>query len=126
ETVSAIVAFAAEDRDLYWLDRGSIHDVTASIRHASARCFHELKTGDPVALGGQAVDFAHLGSGENFHGRLAGRLEHPAAADVDDLAGDILRFVGSEKGDGGGNIFHGGRAADGKTRVADAACFFTR
>src|SRR5215471_4131888 len=33
-------------------------------------------------------------------------LEHPSAAHVEHLAGDILGFLGSEEGDGSGHVFH--------------------
>src|SRR6266852_545235 len=68
QAIAAIVAFAAEDRNLRRPGRGTSNKLTASIRHASSSRFHKLKAGDAEALGGQAVDLAHLGSSEHFHG----------------------------------------------------------
>src|SRR5260370_42672214 len=79
-----------------------------------------------MAIGGEAVDFAYLGSSKSFHGRSTARSQHPAAADIDDLSGDILGFFGCEKSYRGSNIFDRGRATDWKTRVADFAGFLQR
>src|SRR5690349_14750925 len=125
QAIAAIVAFAAENREFCRSSGGTAHEFAASIGDACSGRFHELKAGNAIPLGGQAVNLAHLGCGENFHGnsglesekkvkgdrfskqqepasesrRYNGgatkaclHLHHPAAADVDDLAGDVLRF----------------------------------
>jgi len=51
------------------------------------------------------------------------RLQHPAAADVHNLTGNIFRFFRREKRNGSGNVFDRRRTADGKPRVFHAASF---
>src|SRR5260370_11717208 len=53
-----------------------------------------------------------------FHERFRAKSKHPAAADVDDLSGDILRLFGREKGYRRGNIFDRRRTTDREARVA--------
>src|SRR5260370_20739013 len=54
---------------------------------------------------------------------LRKKSEHPAAAYVDTLSGDIFGFFRSEKRYRRCDVVYSGRAADGKTRVLDAARF---
>src|SRR3984893_13833037 len=52
---------------------------------------------------------------------LVTKLQHPPAADVHHLSGDVFSFFGSKERHGRGHVFHRGRAADGKPRVPHAA-----
>src|SRR5690348_9928749 len=76
-----------------------------------------------MTLNGEPVYLAHFGSCECFHKREEQRLQHPPAADVDNLSGDVLGFFGCEKGDGGGHVLDGRRTANGKTCIAHAPRF---
>jgi hypothetical protein len=68
QAIATIVAFSAQDRNFRGPGRGTADKFAASIRHASSSRFHKLQAGNAETLGGQAVDLAHLGSGENLHG----------------------------------------------------------
>src|SRR6202044_978562 len=46
-----------------------------------------------------------------------------SAGDVEDLAGDVIGAVRSEKADGAGDVVGGRRAANGRAGVADTASF---
>src|SRR5689334_23934914 len=68
QAIATIVAFAAENCDFRRSSGGTTNEFAAGIGDACSGRFHKLKAGNAVPLGGQAVDLAHLGCGENFHG----------------------------------------------------------
>src|ERR1700732_4155704 len=119
--VPSIVSPSAKDRNRLRLEARGGGYFEESLCGASSRVFHQLQAGYAQPLGGQTVDFAHLRGGQSFHSRFTTRLQHPAAADVHDLAGNILRLFGSKEVDRGSYVFDRGRAADGKPRVPNAA-----
>src|SRR5215472_8776117 len=120
--VAAVISFAAKNGGSAC---GCVIVISAKeLKELRSRVFHELKAGNAVALGGEAVHFAHFGSSESFHERFMELSEHPAAADIDDLSSNIFRLFGSEKSDGGCDVFDCRRTADRKPGVADAASLF--
>src|SRR5216684_2611255 len=85
KTIAAVIPLAAKDRRVacrYVAIGGS-----QELKESCSGVFHELQAGNAVPLGGEAVYFAHFGSGESFHRRFTTRSEHPATADIDDLSG---------------------------------------
>ena len=67
ETVPAIVSFAADDCDA--LGRGVLRQ--RKFGHGGARIFHQSQRGDTEALTGGAVNLAHFGRSDDFHGGSA-------------------------------------------------------
>src|SRR5579864_8401967 len=67
QTISAVISFSTKHGNFARVAFGSVDDLAARFRDVTPSGFHELQTGNTVALGGQAVDFAHFGSGENLH-----------------------------------------------------------
>src|SRR4029077_238367 len=130
KSVAAIVSLSAKHADRTSAKRIRISEALISVADGMASVFHQLKAGNTKALDGDAINLTHLRCGQSFHSRFTPKFtaksEHPAAADIDDLASDILRLFGSEEGNRGSDIFDSGRAADRKAGVADAACFVQR
>jgi hypothetical protein len=63
ESIAAVVAFAAEDGDA--VVAGVFADDEAG--DCGAGVFHQGGGGDAELIGGDAIDFAHLAGGEDFH-----------------------------------------------------------
>src|SRR5207249_9571792 len=95
QAVAAIVSFAAEHGNALRQSRREL--AKNGVGDMFSCVFHQLQAGDAVALGGESIDFSHLGSSESFHGRLTAKSKHPAAADIDDLSGNVFGFLGCEK-----------------------------
>lgn len=124
ESVSAIVPLATENDDATWAIDGPLcEEIVYAVAYVATGVFHELQAGNAMVLDGEPVNFAHFGCGECFHRRKEMRLQHPAAADVYNLAGDVLRFFGREKRNGSRDVLDRRRTANGKPRVSDAAGF---
>src|SRR4029077_3724646 len=71
QTISAVISLSTKHGDSAWMAFGSVDNLVTRFRDVAASGFHELQAGNAVALRGQAVNFAHFGSSENFHGRFA-------------------------------------------------------
>src|ERR1700688_3032995 len=67
QTISAVVSLSTKHGNFARVAFAGVDDLATRFRDVAAGGFHELQTGDAITLGGQAVDFAHFGSGKNFH-----------------------------------------------------------
>src|SRR5437762_12427019 len=63
KAVTTVVAFATDDADA---PRFRIL-FKAELRHRGAGILHQGERRDAVALGGDPIDLAHLGGGDDFH-----------------------------------------------------------
>jgi hypothetical protein len=65
KTIATIVPFAAKNGGP--TPRYIVVVSAKELKKLRSRVFHELQTGNTVALGGEAVHLAHFGGSESFH-----------------------------------------------------------
>ena len=67
ESIAAVVALSADDDDAVLRQRGE--GLMKKIDDPAAGILHQDEAGD-ATLDGEAIDFAHFGSGQDLHGTI--------------------------------------------------------